>query len=177
VYALIQAGGRILAGTGSGLVISDDGETWRRVTTGYSVGMTALLAIAPRGARGQATGGAHDLAGWTLYAGTAQGVLRSTTGGESWQLLDSGMAAPYVFGLLAAPGEGGQQVWAATAAGLFRLREGATNWTLVLGGWPRDAAALSLARAADGTLLAGTDVGLYRSIDGGEQWQATAREG
>lgn len=168
IYALWQAPtGEVLAGSGGGLLVSPDGLAWRHVPGSPDVGITALLA---------APGGSTAAWGTTgsplLYIGTASGVLRTASGGRSWQRLDAGMGSPSIFALLTTPDPGGAAVWAATATGLYRLPPGETRWALVAGPWPRDAAALSLASGA-GRLLVGTDGGLFRSLDGGHSWAAS----
>jgi hypothetical protein len=154
--------GQVLAGAGNGLLTSADGRVWRRVP-GSDVGITALSVAGRAGS----SWGTQDA---PLFVGTAAGVLRSTTGGQTWQRLDGGMAAPYVFALRAQEGPGGTRIWAATSTGLFRLDSGTTRWGLVQGGWPVDAAAVSLAVAGE-TVVVGTDSGAYRSDDGGRDWR------
>jgi photosystem II stability/assembly factor-like uncharacterized protein len=181
----------VLAGAGYGLISSSDGVHWHRLPD-MGLGVTALAVLpaiaALAGLIARAEHGSHVAEGsanGTLYAGTASGMWRSTTGGRTWEHLLTGMSTPYVFGCLVQRAGPRQVVWAATAAGLFRLEQGSPEpqqngrfprgawktprWSLIDGGWPADAAALSVAGAGT-RLYVGTDSGLYRSNDGGATW-------
>ena len=57
----------------------------------------------------------------TLYAGTRQGLLKSSDGGESWDLHADGFDIPWVTNVMAPPSS--SSIFAGTHAGLYRSRD------------------------------------------------------
>lgn len=108
-------------------------------------------------------------------ASGAQGLFRSTDGGQTWSPLPAqGLDAP-PFGLSVDP-QDPQQVFATTQAGLYKSTDGGKNWSLVTGTQNGPVAALALLEEADQTVLLGyhfleSNPGLYRSTDGGQTWE------
>ena len=125
-----------------------------------------------------------------LYAGTDSGVFRSGDAGRSWLPVNRGLpgtdpesgATDLVVDSLALGPEPGL-LFAGTARGVFKSTNGGRRWTSVNRGIPATDPFTTLSttevhclvayrdrrRKAD-HLLAGTDVGLFRSLDGGEHW-------
>jgi len=130
------------------------GASWSPSSAGLSAPAVRSLAIDPNDAS-------------RLYAGTDQGLYRSTDGGEAWTrvgLMDRSITA------LAVDPADGSKVYAGTDAGVLRSSTYGLAWTatnldpsirvrtLVFSLWDRS------------TLYAGTDSGIYRSPDGGGTW-------
>ncbi|NIQ57567.1 MAG: hypothetical protein GWN71_30500, partial [Gammaproteobacteria bacterium] len=163
-------------------VSTDGGDTWTFLTWSLRA---RVLAPSPN----------HGV-DRTLFAGTAdRGLQRSTDGGLSWtEVLSQPVTA-----LAVSPAYGASRtVYAGVKAGsdtpgqIYRSADGGESWQrLGLGSLPalrptqraaggNEAVTISvLTFAADGSVLAGVSGGgeagggaVYRSIDGGESWQA-----
>jgi photosystem II stability/assembly factor-like uncharacterized protein len=137
-------------------------------------GAVALFASAPgSGLDGQIS------TSLTLFAGTAEGLWRSTDWAGSWQRVEGRTAGARLDTLGAARAivPLANQVWLGGDGGLFLSEDFGETWVevsptkgirgLLLSHWP----------AADPTVYAGTRDGLLRSRDGGRSFQATALSG
>lgn len=73
-----------------------------------------------------------DESGSTLWAATADGVYRSTTGGDTWQDASGGLVGAdggrWVLALAAVPGTTGR-LFASTEGGVYRTDDGGDSWT------------------------------------------------
>ncbi len=140
VQALTMAGKATLyAGSfGHGIFRSQDrGETWSQAGPGVTDPFILSLATGKDGA---------------IYAGTFRGgVFRSRDEGKTWQAINGGLKRFEVKALLVA----GDELYAGTGDGVYRLNEAGDRWAVVTTGLD-DILVHSLARAADGTLFAGT---------------------
>jgi photosystem II stability/assembly factor-like uncharacterized protein len=123
---------------GHGIFRSQDrGATWARAGAGVTDPFILSLATGPDG---------------TLYAGTFRGgVFRSRDEGKTWQPINGGLKRFEVKALLVA----GEEIYAGTGDGVYRLNAAGDRWSVVTTGLD-DILVHSLARAADGTLFAGT---------------------
>ncbi len=115
----------------------------------------------------------------TLFAGTAEGLWRSSDWGSSWKRVEGRTAGVRLDGLGPARAihPQGPQVWVAGGSGLYTsddfgetwaplsLQEGITS--LLVSRWPE----------ADPTVFLGTAAGLLRSRDGGRTFAPTALTG
>ena len=152
----------LLAGGGGVWESHDGGLTWRPRTDEQPTAAIGALAFAP-----------GDPA--VAYAGTGQGealaalgigLLRSVDGGTTWQaLVARELLGSGVFDLLVDPGDPGRLL-AATTGGLWASVDGGATWERRLAGrsW-------SVSATAGGDLLAGGELGLHRSEDGGTGWR------
>lgn len=121
-----------------------------------------------------------------LFAGTAQGVYRTLASGGGWMPMNEGLPqydratglADVTVRAFAAGSEPGT-IFAATDQGLFRSTDGGRRWRGAGWGYPRTkngpAAAHAVALAFDPRsrqtyVFAATDIGLYRSSDGGDRF-------
>lgn len=167
-----SADGVILAGGNynrNDILQSDDGgRTWETVFEGAELGDAsdvAGFAFSPNFASD------GTVYAWVQYGG----LLRSTDGGRTWsRVLPDGPRNYFGQSLRVSPD--GERVYLGALDGrLLVWEEGATGW-LDLGAnvpaariWSSD-----LAFDAAGNLFLGTDVGVFRSTDGGQSWAAAS---
>lgn len=135
----------------------DAGASWRPADAGPLRGKQVLaLAAGPRR---------------LLFAGTADGIYKSGTGGESWKKVGPAETGRVLALAVAA----GNRVYAGAEKGLFRTLDAGATWTRVSQGLPDAGAVTSLLAFPNATVLAGisADVrrgGVFRSTDAGISW-------
>lgn len=160
--------GTVYAAGESGAVFKtvDGGGNWARVWAGAPppTGLfvpTFSLVIDPRRPR-------------TVFAGTRDGLYRSTDGGATWALRGRKLLGS--FRSLAYDGAGGWLYAGVDGQGVFRSADQGSTWTPASAGLPpnRFYAALALDPDRPKTVLVTTPVGLYRSLDRGGHWQIAA---
>lgn len=147
VLSLFASGGRVYAGTAfRGVFVStDNGKTWNEANTG--MGNRAIRMFV-------SFGGA-------IFAGGVGGVFQTTNGGQSWALLglrDYPVTDFAVFGNV---------LVAATTRGLFRSIDGIV-WTQIGADLPTQA--INAVEVFNGSLVIGTNVGVFRSSNAGQNW-------
>jgi len=161
VLAVVEvpgAPGRFVAGAYGAYRSTDGGATWHAGSPQVTDSVSSLAV---------STSGAHP-----IFAGTySAGIWKSTDGAASWHPSSSGLPSGTVSALAAGPapasvvfaGLSGGSIWKSTDSGFSWHPAGAS---------PDSAAVRSLAVDPNhGNLLyAGTDLGLYRSADGGASW-------
>jgi photosystem II stability/assembly factor-like uncharacterized protein len=101
------------------------------------------------------------------YAGTDEGVYKSTDGGATWK-----KASSVVWRAVLDP-DSPSILYATTPVGIFKSEDRGTAWNLTLAGQGSVVAAPS----APSTLYAWTPAGLFRSDDGGATWSRRAGKG
>ena len=147
--------GRVIAGTGSGVYISDDdGLSWalsNLTETVYS------LAAGPSGA--------------SLWAGVTSGVFRSNDGGVTWTRVGNATAVP-VFSVLESSLT--PRIFAATSQGLLFIPSGGGTWQPVGGGFPAMDARSVIEDASRGAIYGAGIGGVFESLDGGTSWHPAA---
>lgn len=142
-----------------------------------TLGTAALALILALGARLAAPQqGSTIVTTLTLFAGTAQGLWRSTDWGGSWERVHGRTSGVRLDGLGAAHAVRalGVGVWVAGDGGLYWSEDFGETWaalsltpdvrSLLLSRWPK----------ADPTVFVGTPAGLLRSRDGGKTFAATS---
>ena len=67
----------------------------------------------------------------TLYAGTSNGVFKSTDSGESWTRTSNGLTNKHVFTLAIDPHTPTTIYAGARDYGVFKSTDGGMNWTVV----------------------------------------------
>ncbi len=146
VYALANAGGSVLAGTGNGVFRStNSGTGWSASNTGINT--TAINAFAMSE---------------ILYAGTANAVYMSTDYGATWSSANSGH---YVLSLAAA---GTIALSGSYDDGVFLSTDSGANWTPVNNGLSNTTVqALAI---IGGDFFASVNGGVYVSSDSGKNW-------
>lgn len=124
--------------TGRPTLESDDGgATWRRLPIDSRRG----LAI-------------HSRATATLYAGQADGILRSTDGGDTWTPAAPGLATP-VWGVVV-DAHDPRILYAVTAAGVIVSADHGATWSAFADGSSADVTAVVIDPFNPGTLFAAT---------------------
>jgi photosystem II stability/assembly factor-like uncharacterized protein len=135
----------------------------------------AALAAALAAAPGAPQEGAI-VTSLTLFAGTSEGLWRSTDWAASWEKVSGRMAGVRLDGLGAvrAVWPLANEVWIAGDGGLYHSDDFGETWAPL--SLVTDARALLLSRwpAADPTIFVGTGAGLLRSRDGGRTFGPTA---
>ncbi len=101
-----------------------------------------------------------------LFAGTEEGVYRSTDNGISWYGLDSKETIEYVRSLLVHSGT----VFAGTDNGIYRSTNNGDMWIDANVGLTDTKIRSFLAHG--NIIFAGTDKGIYRSTNNGDTWSA-----
>ncbi|MGB3543323.1 T9SS type A sorting domain-containing protein [Rubrivirga sp.] len=157
-YALAAlASGRLLASTYSVVYLSDDGGTTWRASDGPN--MSGVYTLAEAGP-GQVIAPTFD-----------GGVWRSNDGGTTWASANDGFLNTRVTSL-ALDGEGrllaGTQQ--ARPANASRWDPTSRRWESLTARGLTGFRVYAMTRTNAGTLLAGTDSGLYLSTDGGASW-------
>ena len=136
----------------------DGGATWSFAGAGIDL-HAAIAALAVDARRPD-----------TLWAGTSQGIYRSVDGGAAWRLVNGSD----VISLAADPAVSGT-LYAGTWNGpVLRSRDGGASWQ-TLAGSPRGADVLAIDPARPQNLYAGTDLGLFKSTNGGASWTPITR--
>jgi hypothetical protein len=110
-----------------------------------------------------------------MYVGAADGVFKSTDGGENWKWSGAGMSVRsdppgsslFVYGLVIDPNTP-STIYAGTGWGVFKSINAGDRWDLVLRGY---ALAIALKPQASGALYAGGEFGLAETADGGGTWK------
>jgi len=137
--------------------------------------VAACLAGALAAAPGSGQQGAI-VTSLTLFAGTADGLWRSTNWAGSWEKVVGRVAGVRLdaLGAVRAVWPLANDVWAAGDGGLYHSDDFGETWAPV--SLVRDVRALLLSRwpAADPTVFVGTGTGLLRSRDGGRTFAPTA---
>ncbi len=180
ITALAFSGDRpdtVFVGTHEGEVhrSDDGGVTWVRLNQLNGTG--PITAIAPSPNFGNDN---------QLWLGTeAAGLWWSNDGGNQFTALDSDIPDPHITALLAVNDENNipQLLLSTWDAGFFRSADGGETWTAARGGLDKDEQADQLEEPhfydldtsptalAQGSIVLGGFNGLYRSEDGGQQWQ------
>jgi photosystem II stability/assembly factor-like uncharacterized protein len=143
----------------------DRGESWMPISGDLSLAGGAISAIAPAAA---------DPA--TIWVGTSDGGLRVTRdGGATWALRTAELPRRYVrdIDISAADPLDAVAVLSGFGTGhVYRTLDGGISWTDISGDLP-DVPVNAIVRpdALAGDLVIGTDLGIFRSTDGGTTWR------
>ncbi len=150
---------------------------WSTALAAEGEGGAAFTVLAvPTGPVGAVAAAPQDAL--TLYLGGAEGLFRSTDGGETWDCLSQELRYPHV--LLVDPAAPAR-LYAARRdlasflplPGVYRSDDGGYTWKRQLNGLGEERIfSLALDPRHPGTLYAGSWAGrIYRTADGGERWQ------
>lgn len=153
--------------TGGAYRTLDGGASWQKVNTGLIPDQVLNASMA----LGINTLVVDPLNPAVVYAGTTNGLFRSTNRADSWEQIGQAMPDQFVSSLLVHPTQAGL-LYVGGRAGILKSMDGGSTWdtknqgletlnirTLVMS--PRDTQ----------LLYVGTNgSGLYRSTDGGQAW-------
>jgi photosystem II stability/assembly factor-like uncharacterized protein len=160
----VDASDHLFAGSGAIFRSINNGASWSKVmsfpATITYIGQVKSLTVTPDG---------------QILAGTFRGgVYRSSDGGDTWTLVNTGLHDLWVTGV---GSDASGYVFAGTngGAGLYRSRTSSIHWTISNRGLV-DTNVSALACNSAGDLFAGTNYlwygsGTFRSADGGANWQ------
>jgi photosystem II stability/assembly factor-like uncharacterized protein len=168
ISAATANGGRIyIAGGGAGVWRTDDeGRSWTARTSGLPGRDVAALA-------------SHASQDDTLYAYLpGEGIYRTEDAGGNWQLMDAGPEG-ITGGLIHSDMPDSMQtgwLFVATAKGVSRSMDCFCLWRNA-GSLPGEAAALSFDPREPAHIYAATRDGIFRSMNGGEDWEQTGAPG
>ena len=142
-------------------VVSAQGGVERGTSHGPSPRGFSAFAVDPRDAH-------------VVYAGSGNGIFKSTDAGESWQAVNVGLTERYVLDL-AIDQHRPATLYAATEGGVFKSQNGGGSWrqtSMPPGIEGRDAVvSLALHPRNPQVIYAGTDDRVYKSGDAGASWQ------
>jgi len=160
VYAGLRAGGVFRSG--------DRGKSWTFAGGGLRrFNSTCALAV-------------DAVAPGTVWAGTNQGLFKSTSSGAAWTAVPSLSEEPVtVIAVVAHPRQRGIAWVALRTGGLFQTRDGGASWKPLRNGLPTGLTVAQIALDPHDTrellLLAAPAFGsVYKSSDGGASWRRRA---
>lgn len=138
---------------------TDQGETWRELSTGFPASRLSGECLA--------------VSGNSLFVGSFyDGVYRSNNSGESWELASHGLAAADAINLVA----NGANVYSGTMAGggVQTTSDNGQTWRMLNNGLPPQEHSFDTRRVGihGSALFVGTGQdGVLRSANGGQSWQ------
>jgi photosystem II stability/assembly factor-like uncharacterized protein len=116
----------------------------------------------------------------TVYAATTVGVFRSTDGGRLWEERMTGMKEVHIVFTLAMDPTRPDVFFAGTTGGAYRSLDGTATWHKINNGLvPPEildaslalgVSAIAIAPRAPDTVYAGTNNGLFKSVNRGDAW-------
>jgi photosystem II stability/assembly factor-like uncharacterized protein len=110
----------------------------------------------------------HDVV-YAALTDVVTSVYKSVNGGAQWTLASTGLNAPRYFSLLIDPANS-STLWAGGLGALFRTTNAGASWTTLPTGQANPY--VYTLSTAGGTLIAATDRGVLKSIDGGSTWSS-----
>nr|MCW1966746.1 AAA family ATPase [Anaerolineae bacterium] len=113
-----------------------------------------------------------DAKSGVLFAGTDNGVFRTSDGGSTWQATSAGLPNTRVLALHSDAKSG--VLFVATKTGIFRSTDGGGTWQVASAGLINTDVNTLRSDANSGALFAGTAGGAFRSTDGGGTWQVAS---
>jgi ligand-binding sensor domain-containing protein len=181
------AGATVYASTDSGSIRStDNGATWSYPPLGWP---NDVAAFAVSGSYMYAGGGNSTIgvstdcgATWgvdtslhysptafaifdsNIFAGTAEGIFRSSNGAFRWQAVNSGLTDLNILCLAV----NGSTLFAGTDGGIYSSTNNGTSWNLASTGLGNSV--INVFAFSGGNVFAGTDGGVYLSTNNGATW-------
>ena len=154
----------VYAGTGNGILRSSDfGTSWHSLSGSLpAIPVAVSLGSSP--------------AGVTLYAyGPGIGLQRSTDRGAGWSPIDQNLGGATV--TLLDADRSGTALYAASGAVVLRFDAERSLWRAASGGL-RGGAIHTLTVDSDSAqvVYASTEIGVFKTVDGGQSWHQTLRK-
>jgi photosystem II stability/assembly factor-like uncharacterized protein len=108
----------------------------------------------------------------TVYAGTTNGLFKTTDAGASWHRIEKGLADTYISAILIDPSKPAV-LYAGTRKGVYRTMDGGETWLEANTGLTTlNIRAMALSPLDPQTVFAGTNgSGLFRSTGGATTWK------
>lgn len=156
------------AGTTGGVYrTKNSAENWVKVTEGM-VAADAKMASMAMGVNSLAIDPKNPL---IVYAGTTQGLFKSTNQGNNWTKVGDALGAGYVSEIQLDPSNP-DTIYLATSQGVKKSLDGGETWSLKSSGLEATSIrSVKIDQKNPKTLYIGTNGGgLYRTEDGGETW-------
>ncbi len=154
--------GTLFAGTNNGVYSSsNDGTSWSASSNGLTLSNYDSIYHHPPQVNRLAIGGTN------LFAGTSsEGVFISNNSGVSWISIDSGLGSRlFTVGLATI----GSNIFAADFGdGVYYTSNNGTNWSVANNGLTNQMVNIIIAN--DSSLYLGTNIGVFRSTNGGRLW-------
>ncbi|MGI0056238.1 MAG: F510_1955 family glycosylhydrolase, partial [Nitrosarchaeum sp.] len=121
--------------------------------------------------------------GYPLYSsghpetGGNTGLIKSTDGGKTWQLVSNVLESPVDFHVMAVSKSDPNLIlgFDSGGRGLFKTIDSGKTWETL--GYPEYISALAIAPNDSNTIFAGTGNGIYKSTDGGKTWNHLTYKG
>lgn len=109
----------------------------------------------------------------TLYAGTQDGIYKSTNSADSWAPASNGLGSGTQVSILAVAPSSPSTIYASNGSGLFRSTDGAANWGSVTQptGTSTGITAIVIDPASAATIYLGRFDGVYRTTNAGASWE------
>ncbi len=143
---------------------NDTGATWQNVGTDYFPKMGCASICIDHTNNNNLYLGSGD----PNYYNTDYGVWKSTNGGTTWALSNTGMGNRLVVELIMSP-VNNQNILAATENGIYKTTNAGASWSVVKTGG--DFKAMVLKPNSADTVYAVTSSQFWRSVDFGTTWQ------
>lgn len=159
----------VYAGTTGGMYRSLDAtESWTKINHGLLPEDAKMASMA----LGVNALGVDPETPTRIYAGTTQGLFRSSDRGESWSRIGESILGDYV-STLAIDARMATKVYVGTSEGLFRTDDAGDTWTAIEDGLANSSIrVVRLDPQESRKLYCGTNGnGLFRSVDGGSSWE------
>ncbi len=108
----------------------------------------------------------------TVYAGTTNGLFKTTDAAASWKRIEKGLADTYISAILIEPSNP-NILYVGTRKGVHKTTDGGESWSEASTGLTTlNIRAMALSPVSSQTVFAGTNgSGLFRSTDGAKLWK------
>jgi len=108
----------------------------------------------------------------TVYAGTTNGLFKTTDAAASWRRIEKGLADTYISAILIDPSNP-NILYAGTRKGVHKTTDGGETWVQTIEGLTTlNIRTMALSPMDPQTVFAGTnESGLFRSTDGAKTWK------
>lgn len=141
---------------------SDGKDLTMGVSDRYGADVLSAIGVGPAGSN-------------VIYTGSAQGRLMvSGDNGRSWKDVTEGLPRRFVTSIVVAPTDGNKAyvTFSGFASGhIFHTTDGGVTWNDISADIPNiPVNALLIDPTRSETLYAGTDIGVFRSLDDGQNW-------